>query len=433
MGVSNKLLHQAVTRILSHQETTQMSLSVRLSSPSIPTFSRTITRIDTFTLIQNFGENYGDDIVMSFNMAPKDYSTLYDNRHDLEAVLKIVYVSNQTQRVVYNVKPVIKRYRVLLVDAHDMRRVIQGARFRVEETYPVKIRLIDPVLYDLRQREFHGIFRNVTVEAVLRHIASSFGVTLLNLAPPDNTHVYDHVIIPPSQGFDAVFAYVQDTYGVYFKGLVAYFTDGVLHIYPPFSYGQEDFDVAHLYLGEQGDYAGGTSYHRRTEDLLEIVLDGTPEVVDLSQMGGETYGTGIALVRSGQVMDSFMATEAEGSTFNHATGLTIEDPDAAVLTPGRHNIRHSAITSDNVFAQMAQLAKYNAEIVVATWIRAVPDLLRPGHRLKYLYDNDGLVATRRGILEAVGYVFERVSMLDGVAHNYVSHAKVRFRVQPKAE
>lgn len=425
----NRVLAKAIQRVMETPRPTQVAISMKVISPSLPDFLYKPMFMESYSIIQDFGKNYSDDITVDVKISPRDYLSMHENMDDLLASVTFTYLGNNTNQKIMDPRPITRRYRVMIINPKDIRRFVQGAKHRVEAELDVTLRLIDPVLYAARQRQFHGTFKNTTIDGILRYAAKSFGIKKLYIAPPDNVHVYDHIIIPPAKGFDELFTYLQDVYGVYFKGIHAYFTDGVLYIYPPYEHVPVFPETAHFYLGELGEHAGSFSYHQEDGDLTEIVLDGHPQIHDLTQMGSENKGTGYMMMRSNQVMDGFMTTDETGSSFSNSGSMSLSSKDAKPLAPGNQNVRYGA-TTDNAFLLLSDLAQYASEVVVATWPKAVPFLLKPGHKAKYTSDDEGTIKTAPGILDAAGYSYSRIGPIADGDSAYSCSAKVRLRVKP---
>lgn len=427
---TNPLLLKSINRVMSSPEPTQVTISLKIVSPSNPEFLWKADFVESFVVLQDFLGNYGDDITTEITIAPRDYLRLHENMKDLVADVTLTYLGNNTAQKTFNKDPDVRQYRVMLIDPQDLRRQIQGAKQRVEATMKTTLRLIDPLLYDVRQRQFHGTFNETTMEGVIRYIANAFGIERVSLTTPDNVHVYDHIIIPPSKGFEEIFAYLQDRYGVYLKGICSYITNRTLYIYPPFENRPKSPRVAHFYLGDQGEYAGAHTYHRVDGNVIEIVLDGNPDIADLAQMGGENEGTGYILSRSNQIMDGYIETTDTGSKFTHSSSMSVSLQGVGTLTPNRHNLKQAPMATDNIFILTSQLVKFQASVVHADWPKAVPHLLHPGHRCKYVYDDEGNLATTEGILEGAGYEYIRMGPIGDGNYNYNSNGRVRFRVDP---
>lgn len=426
----NGSLRRSIEDVLGSPTPTTLTYSLKLTSTEDTTLEWTALFMSDLSIVQDFIKNYGDDIVVKTVISPRMFLRLHEVIGSLEAALTVKYTGSSLVKKTLDVAPVVRKYRAMLIDPIDLRRRVLGAAGRVEDTMEIQIRLVDPLLYDVRQRYFHGTFKGSTIEEAIRYIAKAFGVRNLSLVQPDNVHVFDHIIIPPSMGFDDVWSYLQKKYGVYLKGLCAYITDDTLYIYPPFNHATEVEDKAHFYLDDIGGHAGFSCYHAVRDGIVSVVLDGNPDTIDLSQMGGENVGTAYQFSRSNQIVDGYMETTNYGSSFTNNTSMIISADGAKLASTGRSHIRQVSSATDNVFALTTNLVKNQAEIIHANWRQALPWLLKPGHAIKYMYDDSGILASTTGILDACAYDMKRIGPIGDGASSFRGIGRVRFRTPP---
>jgi hypothetical protein len=252
------------------------------------------------------------------------------------------------------------------------------------------------------------------------------------LIPPDNQHVYDHLVIPPSFAFSEVFGYLQDTYGVYENGLSYYLENNTLYVYPPFDITSETTKVAHLYMDTPAGHPGGVSYHRVTDEgITEIVMQGTPTIADLSQVGGENLGTAYMFSRANKALDNYMDVDADGNgRYTHRTSMIMSMDNARLATPGRDNIMHADRPTDNMYALRSNLVKYQAQTITCGWPHAAMGLLHPGQRIVYVHASKNHMARSKGILEAIAFDYVRQDSIGDGEWAFTCNSKLRFRIAP---
>lgn len=429
---TNPLLKEAITSVLAKKATTQTSLSLSISSPNNPDFIYKTNFLEDFTIVQDFFQNYMDDITTTLTLSPRDYSRLYENRTSLHAILTVSYVDNTSNHILAIPEPLTFQYRILLTDLQNLKLRNPDIDKMVEPTMQTTIRLIEPEMFDITQQEIYGTFKDTNMLGVLKHVAQVTGIRRLSIYPPDNVMTYDHLIIPPAPGknFSGIFSWLQDTYGVYLKGLAAYFTGGTLYIYPPYETRPETSEYIHLYIGERGEQSGLNSYHSVDGDIVNIVAPGAGTVTDLSQGGAEKAGTGMIMMRSSQLLDGFTETTAHGTRFTQKGSVVVNYEGSKQIAEGRRNVKHAPQTTDNVFALTSRTIKYQAQLINLEWMRSVFGLLHPGHRLKYLFDESQTLGTKDGILEGVSYSYSKVAPIGDGKFGYITSSKLRVRVEP---
>lgn len=430
----NSALRRATDAVIAAETPTQFTIAAKLVSQTDEAWSYTPLFIDRYTINQDpggawvEGGTYADAMTISFALASKDYAAIYERAQGLMVVLTHRFADAYGARV-YDPPPQVVKYRAMIVDPRDLKRQLRDVEQRTELDTQITLNLIEEQAYALRHKQFHGIFQNTTMEGLIRYIAQTFGIQTLHLAPPDNTHSYTHLVIPPAKGFDEVFDYLQATYGVYLKGLDFYFTAGALYVFPPYENAPKFPESAILYVGEQGDYAGAPAYHRTRDGVTEIVLAGVATSRDLSVMGAESHGTATMFMRSSQLVDGFVATSPAGVALTSDTAAALRLPGSRPMDPAAQHSKYTAAT-DNPFAQAAQLAKYQTVLLDAGWAQAVPGVLKPGHAVKLAYDDGGALQTIDGILEAAAYTMQRDQKTD-INHLYSGMAKLRVRLTPR--
>jgi Zn/Cd-binding protein ZinT len=430
--ITNPLLKASIKNVLSHITPTQVSLRLDITTRSDTNFTYSTYFLENFMFTQDYYQNYMDDITTSIKISPAEYTKLYDNRHNLSATLTVSYISTSGQHILASPEPLVYQYRMLLLNLQNLKLKYADIDKYIEPSLTIPIRLIEPEMYDITQQEIYGIFRNTTITGVIKHIAQMSGITNLSIYPADNVLVYDHIIIPPTPGknFSNIFSWLQDNYGVYFKGLAAYFTGRTLYIYPPYESRPRSTRHLHVYVGEKAEQAGLTSYHWSEEDITHLVSFETTKIVDLSQGGGEEYGTGIIMTRSSEILDGAMETTEYGSKFTQQVSAVVNYNDAKLVSQGKRNTKHANEATDNIFALTSRTVKYQAQLINFNWSRSTLNLLYPGHKTKYLYDSSGIIGVKEGRLEGVQYSFDRVAPIgDNGRFGYVAYSTLRLRVE----
>lgn len=428
--IRNVTLKKAVAKVYSTPTPSRFTVEAKVTSPSDPTYTYTPLYIEHYSILQNFHDNITDDVTIRFPIATKDLAVLHDHMDDLEVHVKLTYMAINANVLVHDPPPVFKTYKALLKNAQDVRRNLRDVEARFEIDQEIELSLIDPEFYDIRQRKTYGVFKSVQMEGLIRHIASVFKVKQLYLVPPDNRHTYEHVTIPPALGISEVFDYLQSMYGVYTKGLAAYFMEGCLYIYPPYEHEPVFPETLQIYQGDEGEYAGSSWHHRVTEQVTEIVIAGRPKVIDMTTKASENIGTDVMVLRSSHLIDGFSKTTGSGTKFEDSAPYKVGHKDAKTATPNRRNITHTSAT-DNVYKHMSLLAQYQAEVIAGTWVSPLPYHLKPGHAVKYSFDDRGVLSSNTGVLEGVSYVFNRGVQSQSGKFTFLSLANIAFRTTPE--
>ena len=430
---TNPLLNKAINRVLNSNNPTRISISLRIYTDANADFSWTPLFLESLFIVQDFSNNYADDITVESFISPNDYIKLHENMGDLRAAVTITYLATSTNEIVISEKPIIKKYYAMLINPKDLKRTTQAAHKRTAETMVVKIRLIDIAVYNTRQKRFHGILKNITMGAAIRHIAVAFGIDKMQMVTPDNKHEYEHIIIPPSKGLEDIFEYLQDRYGIYYKGICSYITNETLFISPIHEINSStDILPINLYMGDSGEHAGPGPRHNKTEDIIEIVLEGNSEIIDMAQAVGENDGTGYMLTRSNRLIDGYIKTSNDsGSVYTNDTSMQIElNESGSTISPNQHHIKQLSDTTDNIFKVASDLYMYKLNILQINWLSPRLDFIKPVHPITYIYDDNSVIANVKGVVEAIGYDFVREGPIGNSKHAYSGVSKMRIRLAP---
>lgn len=424
----NAVLAASIASVMSSPSPAQFLLKIDFLSKTNSKFAYTPLIVDNLVIKQDFAHEYADNIVISFMVASADYATIQDNAEGLLAVLTITSL-DRLGSTVYNPPPQQYIYQATIVNPKDIRRQLSDVSQRTLPDTTISIRLIDQTIYDLRHINIHGIYQNTTLADVMSHIAQTFNFKTLHLVPPDNTHTYDHIVIPPNKNFSEVFTYLQKTYGVYMKGLNFYGSNGVLYIYPPYETGPTFPQTCVVYQADDGAYAGAQAFHKTTGTTTEIVVNRESFSQDITVTSGENKGTASMFLRSSALVDGVVTVD-ETKGVQYQTGLSaslrLQNPRLA-----SGNAQHTtyAKATDNPFSMATALASGQAVMVAADWGHAVPFLLLPGCTVRYSYDQDGVQMTQTGILEGVQCDLNRDARV-GAGVMYLSSGKLILRLQP---
>ncbi len=426
----NRILTQSIEAVMLARSPAQLLLDLTLISKSNSNFTYTPLIIDSLKINQDFAHSYTDSIIISFEIASADYANIQDNIQNLMAVLTFTSVDS-IGRVVYTPAPHKLTYRATIVNPKDVRRQLSDVASRSLPDTTIELRLIEQTIYDLRHIEINGIYQTTTLAEVLTHLAQSFNFKTLHLVPPDNTHVYDHIIIPPSKGFDEVFTYLQSTYGVYMKGLNFYGSGGILYIYPPYETKPVFPQTCVVYQADDGAFAGASSFHKTTGSTTEIVVNRESQSQDLTISAGENKGTASMFLRSSALVDGVVYVDpTTGPQYQSDVAATLRLQQPRLAQINAHNSSYVKAT-DNPFSMATSLAAGQALMLKADWAHAIPLLLQPGCAVRYSYDHNGAQLSQTGILEGAQYSLHR-NARGSFGIIYVCSGSLMFRLQPNS-
>lgn len=429
----------AIEAITSSQSATEFTCSLHIFNGDDPNMDITPIYINKMKIQQIFVEDVADTITVNFDLLPVEYDKVVKSQKNLYVVLVFQYINPQTQQVLFYPAPYTLKYRAIvnrskdLFKMHSTDELMSDVKYPKTERHtsmriPISLQLIEEGIYLARQQQFNAIYQNETINNTLRYIAAAFGMTTVSIVPPDNTHIWEHLIIPPAKNIDNIFSFLQKRYGVYLKGCSSYYTNGTLYIYPDYENNPITNKIVHIYSVTKNGLAGVMSRHRiQDANTLEIVIDNVLDHIDPSVEASESVGTSVTFMRSNRIIDNNITMDDAGPVINKANSITVAPKNNNTLSGTGNNSRYKGSTS-NIFEEYSKLSKWDTEVVKVLWNRAIPNVFIPGHGVKYHFDNKGEMVTRNGILESVEYDIT-MQRHTGEGTTYAGSAVLTFRIE----
>lgn len=428
----------AVDSVLGQTSLTDFTVDVQITNTQNQSFSYTPLFLDKITINQDFGGSFADEIFIEFAAGPTDYINIFNNSQGLVVSLRFVYVNPQTLQRVFTPVPIVRSYKALMMDPQDiLKKYTTGTLLPTKDmplteqhirlAIPVKLWLIEQDVYTIRQQQYHGTLYKSNMASMISYVTSQFNIKQIYLVDPDNTLVWNHIVVPPSHNFDEIFDYLQVTYGVYMKGLDWYYTNSILYVYPAYENNPKIKYVANIYNAPNGNYAGLLSFHSSdaSSNSVNIVSTTGVDTTDISRPSAEDSGNSFSFMRASSIVDNYVTTNANGTFVNNNNSLTVGTKIDRMTTPSASNPKYTK-TTDNIFYESSKLAKLNTVLIKCGWKKAVPFLLYPGHNIKYHFDKNGVFTNTQGILEGVSYKFTRSQKM-GPGYTYSGSADLQLR------
>jgi len=441
-------MNAAVQKVLARTAYTEFVIELKLICSSDPGWSFKPFFLERVTIAQDPIHSYADRISVKFECSPAEYMQLFQRQQELRAVLIIKYVDAQTEQYVFDPEPDLRKYIAFIKNPQDLYKTYATGQFQPTERsvpteqhqaqrVPVELDLIEEPVYNLRHVKFTGLFGDASINSLLLYISKmvqelprsvSNGITAVHLVPADNTHTYNNLQLS-SQDFASVFLYLQETYGVYMKGIEYYISNGVLYIYPPYENKPIIKDTIKIYNVAANRYVGLKSYHKRLDaNTIEIVAAGKTETRDIAGEGAENIGTGITFTRASQLIDNYVTMTADGPVMGRNNTVSLVNKVNRAMRRGANNSIH-AQTTDNICLAASKLAMWNATVVSFAWPQAIPMSLIPGSHVLYNYDDNNVFRTKHGILESTIYTILPKTRT-GLGTIYNCSAVVQCRIEP---
>lgn len=376
----------------------------------------------------NFNTRYYPDHFVTLMIDPVLYRYMLKNVNKIEIELVKAeqsgngLVNTEVERRVQRYKAYMtKNVHPAMVQAigRDSRKTdgVEQLSNMVEITF----HLIEPVIADMRMEEVGGIFKDVTLEELLKVLlgyklnpandptlyTDPLYVQLrgVDVIPPDNQHRYEHIKIPNGTRLTHVPRYLQDTYGIYSSGLGWHIYRGWCFIYPLLNYTgfqARKKTLTILNVPEDEIPTMERTFLNRS-DQLYVFATGDKLHTDITERIQLNQGHGLRHSRASDLVDKFRDIDANRVYFDQKEKvkgyLLDERPDA------KANVRFvENHFTDNPFPDVSKLTNSLGTEYQMQWDNAAPELLYPGMQTKVLYKDEDRIKELYGTIAHIEVV-----------------------------
>lgn len=423
----NQALVSATEGILGQQMPCTARIAIEFAgSAAGSTFSFVPISIDNVVFDFHYTENVFTTIYAKIKVSGKDYALLQDQSQNLIASVRITPASSSGTPV-RTVDPYLEKFRVLLVNPMDARIMMQDIHLHVEPTREMVVQLIEPLAYRLRHESVTACIHSATVSDMIHYLVHCHDIKNTDIIDPDNTHPFDHMIVPMYPSFMSSIGYLQSTYGVYAKGCSYYIQDDRLYVYPPFETNPSSQGTLTFFQHRVGQASLGGSKYTKAGNDFRIVIDKPAQATDMSLAGAENHGTGFSFTRASRTTGgmTYIDKNKEGS-FTDMNTIIMSTNSPQTLDPSSNKIKQVRST-DNPYPHMSTIAAHQASLMTVEWDGVDITAFTPGKKVKYCYDENGVMAQRSGILQRAQVNFQQNMRADsGVV--FSTHAQLDIRL-----
>lgn len=293
---------------------------------------------------------------------------------------------------------------------------------------PYEFQLMDKGFAKLRNLPYSNIHQMANVKdtllAIMEEATQAVGLTgydaykgLSMHLPVDNPNNYRQIIIPSGTRLIDVPYYIQNhnEYGVYSKGLGAFYKQRYWWIYPLYNTNRVDtharpIDIIRVPQNKIPDL-DSTFY--LSNSALTLIATGEAEHEDGKDIKKQNQGVGQRLVLGDAIAGD------TGYHYNNGRAITtradsMQEYKLSDRRNGEEWVPLNPNPTGNMMAPLSDNAKNEGEIVIVEWRNGDTGYLEPGHPLRYhyLHDDDTMVI-RKGVL--LGYRTDYMPITDTLA------------------
>jgi hypothetical protein len=364
---------------------------------------------------QNFYANYKDTVTIDLEVLLETYKLFVQNRQDLRFIITIN--GSDSGGIIRNKHIATLKYYAIIKEQEDpFIKSPEGTLDNkdadnggVSKTLKISIELIPEYIYKIRKFKFNFILNKATMEDTIMFVASLLGFKEVYIVPPDNTTVYDNVVIPPLLDISNIFLYLQEAagYGVYNKGINYYISNGILYVFPMYTY-DVNGPQFNIYSVGEGAYGGATNYHMETTYGVEVVNNTGLNVVHKTQSNVENVGNSYIVNTPHKYIDEcgklyidnvFIANE------KFITNITLYDNISGI---SKESFTQRYVTTDNLFDVTSALYTNLIFNAAFRWPFALPFVVKPNSGVNLLFDSDKQSKKYSGWCSSISYTFTKV-------------------------
>lgn len=365
---------------------------------------------------RKYTENFTDHTILSVILGFGTFTHLvYPYKNDL-TVLMTRRPLSENGEVLEDVEISSRRYKaILLTDSSEALKNSVSTSGDKEtgdrgNILDVQFQLLDEAVEQVRLMSAGGVYTNAVPGNVVRHIVTELSSTIevsdedavygVDMVPPDNQNVREHIVIPHGTKVYDLPAYVQDMAGgIYNAGLGFYLQNGRWYLYPELATNR--FDQASKTLTvinvPPSRYSNIERTYRKTNNQTIILSTGDVSHLDASSIAQLNFGTGTRYTDPDRVLDGFGETKGNRTRLqrgkNNSEYQVNQREDGLVNAP----VSSEGITA-NPYAQATRLARRQGSYLQLVWENSDPDAIYPGMPAKFMYLSEGEVVVYVGIV-----------------------------------
>lgn len=404
-----------------------------------------VTAVNKLDVQRDYTSAYCDQTVLEVEMTGFVYTQfIYPNRSDLRITLNRESRDDKGEVIWTDMRSVSQTFRATLIDPESAAMVDQGDFTDNPEVsaksslLSISFQLVDEIIEPMSVAGFNTIFRNVTVEELIKTVlrgkdilpASVKLATGVQMVPPTNTRRYENLIVDEEVALLDLPDYLQKRCGVYAAGLGFYLQRGTWFVYPlkDFTRFNNTGKSLTVVAVESNKMPGSERTFKVDGDQLLVLATGETLHRDLSDAMQRNVGNGIRYLDANRVIDDF-STSDKGRGFvsrlhNLQEYVGWEREDGMTYAP----FIHGGPTANHARA-CARVMSGLDNTVEFEWHHSDPTEIIPGMPVRYLYRTKNEVKAIYGTV--IGAVHVSRAIDAGIlqkTHTSVSVVKVSLEL-----
>jgi hypothetical protein len=402
-------------------------------------------------ILRDYAANIGDVTFATFQLTFGDYVLrFYPFINNLELTITQYYLNkagnNNNNKSKQRYKMVFLPHENLHVNLSEFQSMDKMTLDHLD-IVTVKVQLLSRVLEPLRIIFTSGIYQKVKPETLLRTVIGKESQSVLvdgkpcldsiDIYPPDNTEIQQHIIIPNQTLLVSLPTFLQEKMnGVYSSGIGSYLQNynskNTWFIFPLYNTNRYLTDQTHsskavFYFIPAYRYGGIDNTYRVDGNKIDILCTSDKKYVDDGDTRYMNEGVGFVQADARAFMGKPVVMSENGPKGNPARLTTF-----AANTSRDDGLNYTPSTrvgiSSNPFVQYSIITKRNVSTIQVTWEHSDHTLIYPGMPCEFVYLEDGMRKSIYGIIAKVQSFIYKTNK-GALTANYLQNTSILIYAQ----
>lgn len=313
--------------------------------------------------------------------------------------LKRDYINDKFNLILDDNDPDLLYYMKQLQNKDDYKNIVQDDSNDLSKLNNVEFFLFKSTTIKNLKTNINIILQDATMTDAIGYIAATSKIKNLLMSPPNNTKIYDKIVIPPLTALDAL-KFLDSYYGLYKNGSIIYF----------------DFKYSYIlnYIGKCTAYVTG---EKQNTDIIipKPISNHSVEPCTLYKEKNSTNNSVVAdyhsiLIRNNSISNDILVSNSITMIDNY-TGEIKKETSLAPNVNDKNTIRIEEDQTENQWIANTYVKQANASGVVINFVLSDydADMIAPNKKINMVFEDSSLTADYNGtyILSSINHSFTK--------------------------
>lgn len=381
-------------------------------------------RVLSVDIVRDYEKNFADQTMIKLLLPAGTYAKrIYPARANLEIALFRYPVQEASNNTDPESTVQAERYTAIMVDRGDPIIEANAMNTPTEESLnlsdmvEIEFQLIDKTIEQLRMVSVGGIYRQCTVDDVIKTVMHNASQSIsvdnvrrprgVDMVEPNNKTEREHIVLHHGLKLVDLPTHIHEKCGgIYSTGLGYYLQDDYWYIYPCYNTKRINQSPKTLTLINvpANKFPGIERTYRVDGNNVVALVTGQVSFRDESDARQLTEGNGVRFSDASKFLEDFAELGSNKALVSRGTNTT---EVVSVKRANGNNNTHlspSAITA-NPYLEYSEMSRRNGGILSVVWENSLPTAIFPGMLVKMMYlDNEEIKTNVGVVLKAHHYI-----------------------------